>query len=441
MTSGIVSRRGFIKGAAIAGLALQARPLFAQNVAAPRRFKVGLVGCGGRGRGALGNLIEAAAIAGVEIEVYALADVFQERIAATTAKFPVSEERCFTGFDSYKKVLEQPIDIVCLVTPPNFRPVHFEAAVADGKHCFIEKPVAVDPVGCRRMLAAGEIARQKGLAVLAGAQRRHMNVYLQNAAAIADGAIGQIIGGNVMWNQPRLWFLERKPGESDAHYMARNWVNFLETSGDHIVEQHFHNIDVANWFIGRTPIAAIGYGGRARRKTGNLYDYFSVDFDYGRNCHIHSACRQVDGCYNRVYEFLTGTEGTVYGGGKLERYDRAAVSLRDFPTHANGQVQEHVDFLNSIVADKPLNDTQYVVDTTLTAIMGRISAYTGQMVRWTDLTSPGAAYYDLKLSPTAEDFETGNVVAPPEGVVPIPGSDKPAEQAGTASADPENSYA
>ncbi|HYD84458.1 MAG TPA: Gfo/Idh/MocA family oxidoreductase, partial [Opitutus sp.] len=234
-----LSRRDFVKGIAVAGIALQGRPIFAQGSPAKRRFKVGLIGCGGRGRGALANLLEAAPLAGAEIEIYALADVFPDRIAEVSGKFAVPAERCFTGFDAYRKVLEQPIDIACLVTPPNFRPVHFEAAVAAGKHCFVEKPVAVDPPGCRRMLAAGEIAREKGLSVLAGAQRRHLSAYLQNEHAIREGAIGRIIGGNVMWNQDRLWFKERLPGESNAHYMARNWVNFLETSGDHIVEQHF----------------------------------------------------------------------------------------------------------------------------------------------------------------------------------------------------------
>jgi predicted dehydrogenase len=421
-----LSRRDFVKGIAVAGIALQGRPIFAQGSPAKRRFKVGLIGCGGRGRGALANLLEAAPLAGAEIEIYALADVFPDRIAEVSGKFAVPAERCFTGFDAYRKVLEQPIDIACLVTPPNFRPVHFEAAVAAGKHCFIEKPVAVDPPGCRRMLAAGEIARAKGLSILAGAQRRHLSAYLQNEHAIREGAIGRIIGGNVMWNQDRLWFKERLPGESDAHYMARNWVNFLETSGDHIVEQHFHNLDVANWFIGRTPVAAVGSGGRARRQTGNLYDYFSVDYDYGQGCHIHSMCRQIDGCYNRVGEFFTGTEGTVYGGGKLERYDRRTLTSPEFPTHADGQVQEHVDFLTSIVSSLPINDVKYVADSTLTAIMGRISAYTGQLVRWTDLTNAGGPYYDLKLSPSAEDFEQGNVVAPPEGVVPIAGAERPA---------------
>lgn len=427
MSSHPLSRREFVKGVAIAGLAMQATPLFAQATGGSRRLKVGLVGSGGRGRGALENLLEAAPLAGVEIEIYAICDVFANNTNAVGDKFGVPPERRFVGFDGYRKVLEQPIDLVVLATPPNFRPVHFEAAVAAGKHCFIEKPVAVDPPGARRILAAGESAKQKGLSVVAGAQRHYLSSYLRNAHAVHEGAIGRITGGTVMWNQNQLWYKERLPGESDALYLARNWVNFLEMSGDHIVEQHFHNLDVANWFIGRTPVAAVGFGGRVRRKTGNQYDFFSVDYDYGQGCHIHSSCRQINGCYNRVGENFTGTLGTVHPDGKLERFDKAPVTFKEFPTHPDGQVQEHVELLKSIKAGQPLNDARFVADSTLTAIMGRISAYTGQLVRWADLTNPGAPYYDLRLSPTAEDFEKGDVTAPAEDVVPMPGSeDRPA---------------
>jgi Predicted dehydrogenases and related proteins len=423
-----VSRRGFVKGLAVAGLALQAAPLWAQKKSAAakpaRKLKIGLVGCGGRGRGAMANLIEAAPIAGAEVELVAVADVFEAATEKAGATFGVPAERRFHGFDAYRKVIEQPVDIVVLATPPNFRPVHFEAAVAAGKHCFIEKPVAVDPPGVRRMLAAGEVAKQKGLSVVAGAQRRYQANYLRNARAVHEGAIGKILGGTVMWNQDRLWYKPRLSGESDAHYLARNWVNFLEMSGDHIVEQHFHNLDVANWFIGRTPLSAVGFGGRVRRVTGNQYDFFSVDFDYGQGCHIHSQCRQIDGCYNRVGEMFTGAEGTVYADGKLEKFSKKKVKFREFTTHENGQVQEQVELLRSVLAEKPINDTRNVADSTLTAIMGRVSAYTGQLVRWTDLTTENGRYHGLTLAPTAEDFERGEVVAPAEDVVPRAGAEK-----------------
>ncbi len=425
-----VSRRGFVKGLAVAGLALQAAPLWGQKKSGgakpARKLRIGLVGCGGRGRGAIRNLIEAAPIAGAEVEVVAITDVFEAATARAGEAFGVPTERRFHGFDGYRKVIEQPVDLVVLATPPNFRPVHFEAAVEAGKHCFIEKPVAVDPAGVRRMLAAGEIAKQKGLSVVAGAQRRYQGNYLRNAHALKEGAIGRILGGTVMWNQDQLWYKQRNAGESDAHYLARNWVNFLEMSGDHIVEQHFHNIDVANWFIGRTPLAAVGFGGRVRRVTGNQYDFFSVDFDYGQGCRIHSQCRQIDGCYNRVGEVFTAEKGTVFADGKLERFSKKKVKFREFTTHENGQVQEQVELLRSILAEKPINDTRNVSDSTMTAIMGRVSAYTGQLVRWTDLTAENGRYYNLKLSPTAEEFERGEVVAPKEDVVPRAGVEKTA---------------
>ena len=429
MNAGAISRRGFVKSMAVASLAIQAGPLFAQGIGGKRRLRIGLVGCGGRGRGALLNLVEAAPLAGVELEIYAVADAFQERVSGITTEFNVPAERGFVGFDAYHKVMAEPVDLVVLATPPSFRPIHFEAAVAAGKHCFIEKPVAVDPPGFRRMLAAGQIAQQKGLSVVAGAQRRHLGSYLSNEHAIREGAIGRITGGNVMWNQDRLWYKDRLPGEADASYLARNWVNFLELSGDHIVEQHFHNLDVANWFIGHTPVAALGFGGRARRLTGNQYDFFSVTYDYGQGCQINSSCRQINGTYNRVGELFTGTEGTVFGGGKMEKFQGGVVQQKEFITHPDGQVQEQVDLLTSILKDQPFNDTKYVSESTLTAMMGRISAYTGQLVRWSDLTTVGGTYYDLRLSPTAEDFEKGTVVAPAEGVVPVPGNDLPPQPA------------
>jgi predicted dehydrogenase len=221
-----------------------------------------------------------------------------------------------------------------------------------------------------------------------------------------------------------LWFNKRQPGETDADYLVRNWVSFTEMSGDHIVEQHFHNIDVANWFLGKTPKLCVGFGGRARRKTGNQFDFFSVDFDYGDGIHIHSMCRQVDSCYNRVAEFFTGTQGTTAGSGPVKPSDGRTLDLPDLKLHENPYVQEHIDLLKSIRDGKPLQDAQWAAETNLTAIMGRISAYTGQMVRWQDLTDPQSKspWYNLTLSPTAEDFEKGTVKAPADDVIPIPGT-------------------
>lgn len=418
-----VSRRDFIKKSA-AGMAAV---LTAKNVVfappANRKLRIALIGCGGRGKGALGNCLEAAKhIDGLELEVVALADWFEHRIneAIQRYKLDLPASRCFVGANAYKKLLDTNVDVVLLATPPNFRPVHLEAAVKAGKNVFMEKPVAVDPPGGRRIIEAGQLARRKGLAVVAGTQRRHQKNYRRNAYAVHRGAIGDIKGGCVWWCGGRLWYKTRNPGESDADYMVRNWVSFTEMSGDHIVEQHVHNLDVANWFIGHPPIRALGFGGRARRKTGDQFDFHSVELDYADDLYIHSMCRQINGCYNRVSEHFIGAKDSVWGG---ENKKWPEIEVPDFPDR-NPYVQEHVDLLNSILKQKPLNEARNVAEATLTAIMGRIATYSGQMVKWSDLTeNKNSRWYNLTLKPTAEDFERGEVVAPPDDVVSVPGRD------------------
>ena len=419
----IIPRRKFLKNVAAAGAVVSTLPLFnvrAQD--APRKFKIGLVGCGGRGNGALENINEAAKSIGVEVEVYTLADFFPDRAASTAKKYNVPDERVFSGPKAYRQLMEQPIEIVLLATPPVFRATHLEAAINAGKHIFIEKPVAVDPVGARKVMELGELAKQKGLSVVAGTQRRHQSGYLRNQYAVANGAIGKIVGGTVRWCGGRLWYKERNAGEGDASYLVRNWTSFSEMSGDHIVEQHVHNLDVANWFIGHPPQSAVGFGGRARRKTGDQFDFFSLDLQYSDDCHIHSMCRQVNGTYNAVDEFFIGTEGTTFGGGKMQSAKLAQLDVPEFKTHDNGQVQEHIDLLNSIIKNQPLNGARTVAESTLTAIMGRIACYTGQMVRWSDLTTDTTSqWYNLSLSPSPADFENDSVVAPKDDVYPVPG--------------------
>jgi len=419
-----VSRRGFLKSAAALGLAVQAVPLInTQAQQSQKKFKVGLIGCGFRGTIDLGNFIEAAKLLGVEIEVLATADVFKEEAVDCGKECSVPAAHCCDGFSGYRRMLELPVDIVLLATPPSFRPLHFEAAVAAGKHVFMEKPCAVDPPGIRRVIAVGEIAKQKGLTVVAGTQRRHMADYQQIVKAVQAGLIGKIVGGRVSYCTNALWFKTREPGEDDAHYMARNWSSFVEMSGDHIVEQHVHNLDVANWLTGRPPKQAAGVGGRARRQTGDQYDFFSVDYDYGDELHIHSMSRQIDGCYDTVLEQFIGTQGTTMGSSNLRSLDGKKLELPEIKLLSdNGHVQEHVDLLQSVLSNAALNTAQTVAHSTLTAIMGRMAAYTGQLVRWSDLMEhQDSPFYNLKLSPCAEDFEQGPVTAPPENVAAVPG--------------------
>ena len=420
-----MNRRSFLGTTTLWGAGLAATSVFAAPslLGTTKKIKVGLIGCGGRGNGALGNFMAACKILGIEAELVATGDAFQASAEAAGKKFGLAAARCFGGYDAYQKVIATDCEFVVMATPPAFRPVHLAAAVEAGKHCFIEKPVAVDPVGARAIIATGEKAKAKGLGIVAGTQRRHQGDYLRNKALIDAGAIGKIRGGVVQWNGTVPWIRRRNDGESDASYMTRNWLNFTELSGDHIVEQHVHNLDVAVWFLGRLPIAAVGFGGRARRETGNMFDFFSIDYDFGDDVHIHSQCRQLEGTYQHVGEMFTGTEGSCYGGGKIngKKVEVAEIKLDTKEPY----VQEHVDLIRSVMAGKPLNEAQQVAESTLVGIMGRISAYTGELVRWNDLMkNEQSPLHHLALTPTALDFEKGAIVLPQE-VPSIPGKPMP----------------
>ena len=429
------SRRDFMKTSAAALVSVSAFSLGLPNrayAAGLEKVRVGVIGCGGRGSGAVMNCLEA----DDGVEIVAIADAFQDRLDGSlerikqwcekngkpfAGRVKVTPDTTFLGFNGYKDLLAmKDVDLVLIATPVCFHPVHLEAAIQAGKHVFMEKAAGVDPPGMRTIIEAGELAKQKGLAIVAGTQRRHQAKYRQNAHALAQGAIGRVMGGRVWWcgggssNPPR-----RRPGQSDAEYLVRNWYRFSMMSGDHIVEQHCHNLDVANWFIGRPPVQALGFGGRARRQGGNQYDFFSVDLDYGDDVIVHSMSRQVKGCFTRVSEQFIGTEGSVWGDGKLVGKQ---VAVPDFEERGGPYVQEHRDLIRSIREGKPLNEARNVAESTLVAIMGRISAYTGQIVRWSDLTkNTNSQWYNLTLTPTARDFENGTVVAPAENSIPLPG--------------------
>jgi len=276
-----------------------------------KKLKAGLVGVGARGTGAAINFISA----GPDLEIIALADVFQDKIDACRERFasfnlPIPAENCFVGFDGYKKLMALPdIDVVLLTTPPQFRPEHFLEAVSNNKHVFLEKPVAVDPVGIRSVITSGKKAEAIGLCVVTGTQRRHQEDYIETYKQVMNGAIGTITSAKAFWNQDHVWFREREEGWNDMEYMIRNWNNFCWLCGDHILDTHVHNIDVINWFMGKYPLKAIGYGGRHRRVTGDQYDFFSIDFDYGNGVSSHSMCRQIDSCANGTGEVIMGTEG------------------------------------------------------------------------------------------------------------------------------------
>jgi predicted dehydrogenase len=387
-----VSRRTFIQTTAAASAAVM---FSGARIAGSDVVRVGLVGCGGRGTGAARDCLRGAE----GVELVALGDLFPEAVtkcraelakavagSALAAKYTVTDERCFTGFDAYQKVLASGIDLVILATPPAFRPSHLAAAVDAGKHIFAEKPVAVDPAGIRSVLATYEKARQKGLGIGVGTQRRHQAEYVPTVQRIHDGAIGEVLSGQVFWNQGGLWVRDRQPEWTDAEWQIRNWLYFTWLSGDHIVEQHVHNIDVANWVMGAHPVKAMAVGGRQWRvdpKFGHIYDHFAVDYEYASGARVMSMCRQIAGTRNRIGESFIGTRGTSNAAGRIA--GPAAWSFAKPEQPVSPFVQEHTDLVASLRAGRPINELKQIAESTLTAIMGREAAYTGQEVAWDEI--------------------------------------------------------
>ncbi len=421
-----MNRRDFIKTGAV----FAAAPAIGAN--APREFKAAIVGCGGRGAGkgwgAAGNLQEAAKIVGCTVKFVAFADFFQEKAEAANQNYGEGKGKVFSGANGYKQVMAMPeVDIVILTTPLNFRPRHTMAAIQAGKHVFAEKGVAVDAPGVREMIAASKLAAEKKLTIVCGTQRRHQRGYLLQKKALDEGKISPILGGEVYWNSAVPWVRERTAGMSNAAYLCNNWLNFTELSGDHICEQHVHNIDVANWFLGRYPKSVVAFGARARRYSGNQYDMFSGDFDYGDGVHIHSMCRQIDDCKGDVREFFRTANEIINGGGVVKTLDGKKVELAgDFPD-VNPYIQEHVDMLNSILGKGPYyNEGEACALSTACGVMVRLSAYTGQLVTLNDLVkNEKSPFYNLACKPSAADFEADGDVAMPEygdDKWPLPGT-------------------
>ena len=415
----IQSRREFIRNGSVFAAMMAAAPTILHAEGAQRVFKVGLVGCGGRGNGAFQNLMNAGKQLNVKIELAATADFFEDKAKSTAKKWGCDEKFAFSGANGYKKIMGmKEIEIVILTTPLNFRAVHLAAAVAAGKHVFAEKGVAVDGPGVRLFIEASKQAAAKHLTIVAGTQRRHQRGYRLQAKALQEGKLAPILGGAVYWNGSVPWVHKRQTGMSNAEYLASNWLNFTELSGDHICEQHVHNIDVANWFIGRLPKTALGFGGRARRVTGNQFDFFSIDFDYGDGVHIHSSCRQIKGCSDRVAELFRTPDAIISGGGRIERPGdkHEVVKLEGDFMEGNAYDIEHVDLLKSIMGTGPYyNEGEQVALSTACGVIGRISAYTGEMVRLSDiLTNKDSKFYNLACKPTPVDFENGEVELPKE---------------------------
>ena len=441
MKKSSISRRNFLGKAATVGVAgvivpsiitscaretkkVVAVPNFLDKAPDGPVLKAGVIGCGGRGSGAAINFLNA----GPNLQITALGDTFQDRIDSCRAGIlkqhgqEVPLENCFVGFDAYQKVIDSGVDIIVTATPPFFRPMIVEAAIQAGKHVFAEKPVCVDPVGARSIMATAQKAKGKGLCIVTGTQRRHQRDYVANWQQVSQGLMGDIVGGNVYWNGGKLWHRDNNPTWTEMEWMIRDWVNWTWLSGDHIVEQHVHNLDVMNWFTGSHPVKAVGMGSRLRRVTGDQYDNFSVDYTFENGMHVHSMCRQINGCAGNVSERLQGAKGSTncqdaildLAGNEIWKYaypldkdgkpgNRVSVPAMD---------QEHIDFVTAIRTGQTFNELENTAISTLVAIMGRISAYTGKETTYEEMMNS-----DLKLGPKVFEFGPVDI----DKTVPIAG--------------------
>ncbi|EKF55978.1 oxidoreductase [Galbibacter marinus] len=431
------SRRSFVKSTALfsAGMMLPATEMNAMfNVLNDKTLKIALVGCGGRGTGAANQALKA----DENVQLVAMADAFEDRLNGSlkhlekefegTKKVKVKEKNKFVGFDAYKKAIDL-ADVVILTTPPGFRPYHFEYAVNAGKHVFMEKPVAVDIPGIRKVLEMAKVAKAKKLNVVVGLQRRYQKNYIEIEKQIREGAVGRITSGQVYWNSSGVWVNPRKPGQSELDYQMRNWYYFNWLCGDHILEQHIHNIDVANWFIGEYPVSAQGMGGRLVRtgpEHGEIFDHHFVEFKYPSGAIISSQCRHQPGTWSKVGEDFQGTKGIVdtndAGAARIVGYDNEDIFSYRGRNDPNPYQQEHDDLFKSIRNKGVISDTENGAYSTMTAIMGRMATYSGQVINWDE-----ALKSELQIMPAEVTWDTTPPTLPKEDgnyPIPMPGKTK-----------------
>lgn len=373
------------------------------HIAGSDTIRLGLVGCGGRGTGAS---IQAMNTTSGNVELVAMADAFQDRLNSSYGtiqkkhkeKTLVPEGKRYVGFDGFKSVInDDNVDMVILATPPGFRPLHFEAAVNANKHVFMEKPVAVDAPGVRRVLKAGELAKQKGLAVAVGLQRRHERAYRETMEQLKEGVIGDLIHSRVYWNGGGVWTRPRKEGQSELEYQMMNWYYFNWLCGDHIVEQHIHNLDVANWLMDDYPEYAQGMGGRQVRvgvDTGQIFDHHTVEFVYPNGHRCLSQCRHQPECWGSVSEHVHGTKGYAdISGGKI--YNAKGEEIFKSKGSRGGHQQEHHDLFADIRNGVIPNEAEYGAKSTMTSIFGRMATYSGKMIKWSDAIESNLSLCDV----------------------------------------------
>ncbi|MGB5460326.1 MAG: Gfo/Idh/MocA family oxidoreductase [Eudoraea sp.] len=426
-----LTRRNFCKNTALAAGGILAVPLdvaASAHVLGDDAIKIALVGCGGRGTGAAAQALSTKE----NVKLVAMADAFQDRLDncyeilskkfIDTDKIAVKDEDKHQGFDAYKAAIDK-ADVVILTTTPGFRPIHFEYAISKNKHVFMEKPVATDARGIRSVLETAKIAKMKRLNVVVGLQRHYQRNYLACLEEIRADKIGQIVSGQVYWNSSGVWVKERQENQTEMEYQMRNWYYFNWLCGDHIVEQHIHNIDVANWFIGEFPIHAQGMGGREVRKGkefGQIFDHHFVEFTYPSGAVISSQCRHQKGCLDNVSESFMGTKGKIYtdsqNKGIITGYDGSTIYEHQGNNDPNPYQTEHDALFASIKAGGVISDAEHAAKTTMTAILGRMATYSGQLITFEDALNKGRS-----LMPETYSWDTVPPVIPDEnGFYPIP---------------------
>lgn len=417
-------------GAGVVSQIVLPRGAYAAN--GDETIRIGLVGCGGRGTGAASQALSTQG----DVQLIAVADAFDDQMNNTLNRLSkqhgervsVDEAHKFTGFDAYKKLIDlDEIDLVILATPPGFRPIHFEYAVEKGKHVFFEKPVAVDAKGVRKVLKAVEESKKKNLKVGVGLQRHHQPAYLETVKALQDGAIGDILALRVYWNSGGVWEPRRNRDQvkTEMEYQMRNWYYYNWLCGDHITEQHIHNLDVGCWVKGAYPIRAYGMGGREVRdapRYGNIYDHFAVEYEFADGTRMYSQCRHIRNCWNSVSEHAQGTKGTSNIGSSYTTQDGNTWRYQKKQRREDPYQIEHDDLFAAIRNDTSYNEGEYGAHSTMTSILGRMAVYSGKPVDWDKALNEGADAY-----PWAEESLTWNTTPPHvpndngEYEIPVPG--------------------
>jgi len=424
-----LNRRSFVKktSAAVgAGVLLQQEIAAKSYIDGDDAIKIGLIGCGGRGTGAAAQAL----MSGQNVKLVAMADAFRDRLdkcynsindpkfkdwsskeeSNLQSKIDVPEDRKFVGFDGYKKVIPL-CDVVILTTPPGFRPMHFEAAVNANKHIFMEKPLAVDGPGVRKVLKAAEEARRKKLNVVVGLQRHYQSIYTNWMEAIHNGVIGDIVASRVYWNSAGVWVRPREEGQTEMEYQMRNWYYFNWLCGDHICEQHIHNLDVGNWGKQDYPISAMGMGGREVRKGiehGEIFDHHTVEYEYADGSRMFSQCRHQEGTKRRVSEAFHGTNGSAPKPGVIKTRSGYTIMNYDAENDVNPYQAEHnVLFAAIAKGEYKFDDVDNGAKATLTSIMGRMATYSGKIVTWDE-----AMNSKIDLSPSVYSFDANPPIMP-----------------------------